>query len=165
MIQLKPNLSTLLLCFIFSTCFALESDKGELLHVTSDSLTINHKTGDAHYLGNATAIQGSSRLTGAEIITHTGKNGRIDKIIALGDKNKQASYQTLPMPKQRVFSAHADTITFYANMQVAILEGNATGSQGKNHFEGPNLIYNLKEQEIRNKPGRNAQSTVVFEQD
>lgn len=156
-------LTILLLLFIPVLTLALPEDSTKTMHIISDSSTFNYKTGSNVYEGNVKIDQGSTHLTADRVTTANGDNHKMKEAIAYGLNNKLAEYTTLPKPGDPILHAKAKTIKFYPPTSMVVLEGNVIVTQGKNSFEGPVIIYNMKDQTVTAPASKTGRATVVIE--
>ena len=162
---MTPALKNLLfLLFFFPAClFAFPSDPQQAVHITADSSTFDFKTSDNIYKGNVIITQGTTRLTADRVMTHTNKQ-KIVEATAYGI-SKPVEYSTLPKPNDAVFYAKAKKIRFYPIKSIVILEGDVIVTQGKNSFQGPILIYNIKDQTVSAPASQTGRATMIIESD
>ncbi len=156
-------LRVLLLLSIPMTAMALPDDSVQTMHIISDSSTFNYKTGTNLYEGNVKIDQGSTHLTADRVTTRNNDKHKMEEAIAYGLNDKLAEYTTLPKPDDPILHAKAKTIKFYPATSIVILEGNVIVTQGKNSFEGPIIIYNMKDQVVTAPPSKTGRATVVIE--
>ena len=143
------------------SCFALPSDDKKMIHIFASSSLFNYKTGVTTYEGDVKIDQGSTRLTADKVITEN--NGhRITSAIAYGIQ-RLANYTTLPKEGDPVFHAKAHVIKFYPDTSTVILEGNVIVTQGENSFQGPLIIYNMKDQTVTAPASKAGRATIVID--
>jgi lipopolysaccharide export system protein LptA len=151
-----------LLCAPF-VVFALPDDSKQIMHIVADATTFNYKTGSTTYEGNVKIDQGSTHLTADRVTTTNNSKHKIEEAIAYGLNNKLAEYVTLPKQGDAILRAKAKTIKFYPGNSTVLLEGNVIVMQGKNSFEGPVVIYNMKDQIVTAPASKTGRATVVIE--
>lgn len=152
-----------LFLFLFPTLlFALDSDRTQALHVTSDSSLYNYKTGITLYEGHVIIDQGTTRIKADRVSTKTDARHKIEEAIAYGFQNL-AEYSTLPKVGEAPLYAKAKTIYFYPQKTTIILDNEVTLTQGKNSFQGSRIIYNIKEKIIHAPASKNGRSTLIIE--
>lgn len=142
--------------------YALPEDAQQKIHVVADSSLVNYKSGTNTYEGNVKMNQGSTQLTADRIMTKNNEKHRIDEINVYG-LNQLAEYATLPKPGDEIFRAKAKTIKYYPLKGYVILEGNVIVTQGKNSFQGPLIIYNMKDQVFNAPASKSGRATIVIE--
>lgn len=153
----------LILLLIVSPCiFALPTDTGKPLQITADSSLFNYKTGVNVYTGNVIVIQGSSHLLADRLITKNNAQHKIGVATAYGEK-KLAEYITTPKEGDKPLDAKADVITFYPPTSTAVLTGHVIVTQGENNFQGPIIVYNIKDQVVNVPPSKGGQATIIIE--
>ncbi|MDX1902440.1 MAG: lipopolysaccharide transport periplasmic protein LptA [Gammaproteobacteria bacterium] len=154
----------LILCVFTTLLYALSSDSEKPMQITSDASSFNYKTGVSQYDGNVEVIQGTARLNADRVITHNNDAHKISEAIAYGI-NKPAEYWTRLKKEDPLLHAIANTIKFYPQKSLVILEGNAKVIQGENTFIGPVAIYNMKTQTVTAPPSKTGRATVVINPD
>lgn len=144
------------------TLMALPDDKTKPLSVIADSVIVNYTEGITTLQGQVTVTQGSTNLSGQKVIIYTDKQQHLIKLIAYGDSNEQASYETLPTPKSDPFRATADIITYLGVEKLAIFEGHAHATDGLNQFDGPKFKYWTEKQEVVTEKIKNQRSSIII---
>lgn len=155
----------LLACVLFFTMvtsMALPDDKNQPLHVIADSGIFNYTQGISNLEGNVTVTQGSTTLSGHKMMIYTDKNQQLVQLIAHGDAQKQASYETLPSSKDSPFHATADRITYINAQKCVIFEGNTRATDGMNEFTGPKFKYFTDEQKVVTEGNANQPSSIII---
>lgn len=143
---------TLLLC---TSCAA------EPIHIISDSSTYNYKTGSTFYEGSVKVVQGTTTLTADRVVTTTNKQNKIEEVIAYG-VNHLADYSTIIKKGSSLIHARAKIMRFYPIKSTLMLEGEVTVTQGENSFQGPLVIYNIKDQTITAPASKTGRSTILI---
>jgi lipopolysaccharide export system protein LptA len=159
----KLTLFTLPLLYAPLLAIALPDDEKQMMHIISDATTFNYKTGANTYEGNVKLDQGSTHLTADRVTTTNNAKHKIEEAIAYGLNNKLAEYITLPKEGDSALHAKAKTIKFYPTQSLVVLEGNVIVTQGKNSFEGPIIIYNMKDQTVTAPASKTGRATVIIE--
>ncbi len=159
----RAHKAACLLFFIPLIAFSLPDDNLKTMHIVADSTTFNYKTGANTYDGHVKIDQGSTHLTADRVSTKNNNNHKIEEAIAYGLNNNLAEYSTLPKSGDLVLHAKAKIIKFYPHTSMVILEGNVMVTQGKNSFQGPIIIYNMKDQVITAPASKTGHATVVIE--
>lgn len=145
-----------------STSIALPDDKTKPMKVMADKVIVNYADNMTTLEGNVTVTQGSTTLNGNKVIVYTDKNHQLIKLIAYGDSDEQARYETLPTPKGTPFHATANTITYMGLEKLAIFEGRAHATDGTNQFDGPKFKYWTEKQEVVTEKVANQRSTIII---
>lgn len=143
--------------------FALPDDEQKVMHICSDSSTFNYKTGTNTYEGHVKMDQGTTHLTADRVITtknHTTR--KIEVAIAYG-LTQWAEYTTLPKPGDPVLHAKAKIIKFYPAQSIVFLQDDVVVTQGKNSFQGPVIVYNIKDQIVTAPPSKTGRSTIIID--
>jgi lipopolysaccharide export system protein LptA len=148
--------------FFHTPVFALPEDSEKTLNIVATSSLFNYKTGVNIYKGNVNLTQGSAHLTADRVVTQNNKQHKITIATAYGLK-KKAEYTTIPKIGDPVFRAKAKIIKFFPLISIVRLEGNVTITQGENSFQGPVMIYNIKNQSVEAPASKLGRSTVVIE--
>jgi lipopolysaccharide export system protein LptA len=139
-------LLNLLLCG--TACHALDTDKYQPLNIMSESSQTDYINNIITYLGNAVAIQGTTKLTGDKIMTYIDDNSQLSKLIAYGSDAAPATYSTLPRKKSSLFFGSANIITYLADEKMAVFDLNAYAAFNENTFKGPNFRYYTERGEV-----------------
>lgn len=156
------------LLFVLMSClpmisFALPDDTKQTMHIVADGTTFNYKTGANVYEGHVKIDQGSTHLIADRVTTNSNSNHKMEEAIAYGLNNQLAEYITQPKPGDLLLHAKAKIIKFYPLQSLVVLEGNVTVSQGKNSFEGPIIMYNMKNQIVTAPASKAGRASVVIE--
>lgn len=144
------------------TALALPEDNNKILHIAADSTEFNYKTGTDTYEGHVTMNQGTTHLKADRVVTQKNEHHKIISAIAFG-LQQAAEYSTLPKQGDSPLHAKAKVIKYYPITSVVELEDNVTVSQGENSFQGPHIIYNMKEQTVSAPPSKNGRATIIIE--
>jgi lipopolysaccharide export system protein LptA len=148
--------------FVTTPLMALPDDKNQPLHVIADKVVVNYAQSITNLEGNVKVTQGSTILLGNKVIVTTDKNQQLVKLIAYGDSVHQASYETIPSPKDSPFHATADIITYISAKKLAIFAGNAHATDGMNQFDGPEFQYFTDEQKVVTEKVANQRSSITI---
>lgn len=159
--QIRNGLFALL--FLPIIAIALPNDDLQTMHIVADSSEFNYKTGANAYEGHVKIDQGSTHLTADRVTTKNNSKHKIEEAIAYGFNNNLAEYITLPKQDDLLLHAKAKVIKFYPAKSMVILEGNVIVTQGKDRFEGPLIIYNMKDQIVTAPASKTGRATVVIE--
>lgn len=158
----KLSLIASLIAIYTPMTFALPVDVEQTIHITADSSVFDYRSGVNTYEGNVKVDQGTTHLTADRVITKNNAKHKIDEAIAYGIKN-QAEYITIPKAGDELFHAKAKVITFYPPKSEIVLEGNVTVTQGENSFNGPLILYNIKDQIVTAPASKGGRATIVIE--
>ncbi|MES2216783.1 MAG: lipopolysaccharide transport periplasmic protein LptA [Pseudomonadota bacterium] len=162
MIQVRNILCYCLLLLATTVCLALPEDSGKNMHIVADSTLFNYKTGFNTYEGNVKVLQGETHLTADLVTTQANDHHKIQEAIAYG-KNGLAHYWTLPQKGDPLFHAHAKIIKFYPLTSLVVLQGEVVVTQGNNSFNGPEIIYNIKDQTVTSPANKNGRATIIID--
>jgi len=166
--SLHPSLHPLLKYVFFIFLFiplgllALQGDDHEIMHIVSDGSTFNYKTGTNIYEGHVKIDQGTTHLTADRVVTINNDKHKMEQAIAYG-LTDLAEYTTRPKPGDPLLHAKAKIIKFYPARSMVYLEGDVIVTQGKNSFQGPTLVYNMKEQIVTAPPSKTGRATIIIE--
>lgn len=150
------------LFLLANIAFALPDDSEQIMHIIADTSAFDYKGGQSTYEGNVKVDQGSSHLTADRVVTKNNAQHKIEEAIAYGT-NKLAEYTTLPKPGDAVFHAKANVIKFYPPKSMIILEGKVLVTQGDNSFNGPLIIYNIKDQTVIAPASKGGRATIIID--
>jgi lipopolysaccharide transport protein LptA len=142
--------------------YALATDDQQSITMKADKVEMNYETGTSVFTGNASATQGSSRITGIKIITHSADAKTITKIVSFGTPEKLATYQTTLKQGANEFNSKAEKITYSTNNKIAALEGNAYATHVDDTFSGPNVTYDAIRHVVSTSQSESGPSTIVF---
>lgn len=149
---------------VFMTMAVFAFDDKQTLKISADSSMFNFNTGENIYEGNVQVIQDTTHLNADKIITKNNKEHKIIEAKAFGG-TKLAEYSTIPKPGDPIFKATAKIITFYPPTFTVVLEGNVKVTQGENSFQGPLILYNMKDQIVTAPASKIGQATFMIEPD
>lgn len=150
------------LFFLPTLVVALPIDAQKPMHIIADSSLINYKTGNNVYEGHVKVDQGSTHVTADRLTTQTDPHHKISEVIAYGT-SRLAEYTTIPKQNDPVFHAKAKVIRFYPITSMVFLEGDAYVFQGENSFQGPIIIYNMKDQIVTAPASKSGHATILIE--
>ncbi len=155
----------ILLYFLFlipTSLLALQNDEKEVIHIHADSSTFNYKTGTNIYEGHVKIDQGSTHLTADRVVTTRNNQHKIEVAIAYG-LTQLAEYSTTPKLNDPVLHAKAKIIRFYPATSIVNLEGDVLVTQGKNSFQGPVIVYNMKDQIVTAPRSKTGRATIIIQ--
>lgn len=131
------------------------------MSIVADSWSFDNTTGISDYEGNVKIDQGTAHLTADRVITHRNNQHQIDLATAYG-LQRPAEYITHP-PNQSVgLHAIADVIQLTPLTSIVTLKGHVSVQQGDNHFQGPLLIYHMKNQTVNAPASKEGRSTIII---
>ena len=148
--------------FFCVPAFALPADSEKTMSIVALSSLFNYKTGTNTYEGDVKIDQGSTHLTADRVVTQNNDHHKIDTATAYGIQ-KLAEYITLPKDGDLPFHAKAKVIKFFPATSIVILEGDVVVTQGENSFQGPLIIYNMKDQVVTAPASKLGRATIVIE--
>ena len=151
---------TVLLLLCSMSVFALPEDDEADIQITSEQFTYNHQTGVATYTGDVLAVQGSRKLTGDEMQVYRLPNGKIEKIITLGE---QAKYQALTENDKPMLYARANTIVYdVAGKQLRLIH-DAHVEQGGDAYASPLIEYDTLQRIVKSPQSASGRTTITLQ--
>lgn len=162
MCQILKNIILLVMLLFSTLAIALPTDDQQPIHINADATQFNYKTGNNSYEGKVKVIQGSTTLNADRVVTQNNSLHKMEEAIAYG-LNNLAEYTTIPKPGDALFHAKAKVIKFYPLKSTVVLEGNVVVTQGENSFQGPVIIYNMKDQTVSAPASKGGRATIVIE--
>lgn len=142
--------------------FALPEDSGKTLHIISNSTLFNYKSGIDTYEGHVKVDQGSTHLLADRLVTQKNAQHKIVLVTAYGIKHL-AEYTTEIKIGDPILNAKAKVIRFYPQTSVVYLDDDVVVTQGENHFDGPHIVYNMKDQTINAPASNHGRATIVIQ--
>lgn len=142
--------------------YALPSDSQQKLQIVADSTLVDYKSGTNTHEGSVKIDQGSTHLIADRVTTKNDAKHKMEEAIAYG-LTRLAEYTTTPNPGDAQLKAKAKVIKFYPQKQLVVLEGDVVVNQGENSFQGPLIIYNMKDQIVTAPPSETGRATIVIE--
>lgn len=124
-----------------STLLALESDREQPIHISSDTAERNEKKGITTYLGSVQMDQGTMRITADKVVIYS-VNNEISRVIATGNR---AVYQQIPEPDKEMVIAKGLTIEYMLDTEKLHITENASLRQGDGTtLTGKQIDYDMK---------------------
>lgn len=164
MFRLLNFILTLLISLFPVFTMALPSDSQQKIQIVADSTLVDYKTGSNTHEGNVRIDQGSTHLLADKVTTKNNSKHKIEEAIAYGI-TRLAEYSTTPKAGDAQFLAKARVIKFYPQTEIVVLEGDVSVTQGENSFQGPLIIYNMKDQIVTAPASKTGRATIVIEPD
>lgn len=158
----KPLFFLVGILLLANVSFALPADSLKKINITAASSIFNYKIGTNTYEGDVKIDQGSTHLTADRVVTQNNERHKIVKAIAYGIK-RPAEYTTLPKDGDALLHAKAKVIQFFPLTSTVVLEGDVVVTQAENSFQGPLIIYNMKDQVITAPASKLGRATLVIE--
>jgi lipopolysaccharide export system protein LptA len=159
---LNPKRFLTLLFLLPLVTFALPDDSEKTLHIVANSYIFNYKTGIDEYEGDVKVDQGSTHLIADRVVTEKDKERKIISAIAYGLVNP-AEFSTTPRKGDIPFHAKAKVIKFYPPASLVELEENVIVTQGENSFQGPIIVYNMKDQIVTTPASEKGRATIIID--
>lgn len=157
---------SLLLVILFClpvSLMALSSDRDQPINLEADAADIDDLKGISIYTGNVILTQGSLVMKSNKLTLYSDKNRDLEKAIAVGAKNKLATFKQRPEGKNEDFHARANTMIYYLNQDKIHLLKNAHVWQAGDTFSGDKIIYDTKNETVvasskKDKDGKSVSS-------
>lgn len=157
------RVSYLIVLYLLSTfSFALPEDSGKTLHIIADSTIFNYKSGLDTYEGHVKVDQGTTHLIADRLITQKNPQHKIILVTAFGVQ-RLAEYTTELKKGDPTLNAKAKIIRFYPLTSMVYLDDNVVVTQGENRFDGPHIVYNMKEQIVNAPASNQGRATIVIQ--
>ncbi len=151
-----------LFALITIPCFALDTDKAEVAHVSADKADLSQKKHLGVYIGNVLFTQGSTNLIAQKAVTKGNQGNQLELAIAYGSKDSPAHYWTKTDEQKPPFHAFADTIKYFPLKHQIQLLGHAKVEQGKNSLSADKIIYDTLEQHVVTQSNGNSRTTIIL---
>ena len=156
----KANLLFLMLCS--PLCFALPSDKNQILNFRANTADINQETHLGTYQDKVELDQGSTHLRASRAMTEINEKNKLIKAIAKGSKTEQAHFWTLTDEKKPPVHAYADTIRYFPEKHLIQLIGRARVEQGNDSFSAPTINYDTLHQHVLSQSHHQGQTVIII---
>ena len=159
--------SSLLIALTFliitTSAYTKALDQKDVIHIMADSWNYNRKTGISIFLGPVKIDQGSTHITAAKVITKQTDDKHMEEMTAFGDNKTQAHYWDTKTINESALHAYAGTIHYLPTKSLITLKENAHIQQGKNHFKGNLIYYNMNDQTIMAPKTPNSRTTIIYQ--
>lgn len=134
-------LLSLILGGFSTTLLALESDREQPIHISSDTAERNEKKGITTYSGAVQMDQGTMRIKADKVVIYS-VNNEISRVVATGDR---AEYQQIPAPNKQLVIAKGKTIEYLLDTEKLYISENASLRQGDGTtLTGKKIDYDMK---------------------
>lgn len=145
--NLKPTsfIAGLLMLFGLALPFgaaALKNDAGQPIEIEADLMTLDEQAGVSVYRGHVRLVQGSIRITAAELILRM-ENGRLKHMEILGNEEAPAIFRQLTDTGEEARGS-AGRIEYTTADSRMVLLGQAELLQGNNHIRSDRIDYNTE---------------------
>lgn len=149
---------------------ALNTDQNQKLYIVSQTADMNRTTGIGIFKGDVVIDQGTTHVTGDQVVTHNDKNNKLEEVVITGINNNLASYKTLTETGKPPLVATAGTIKYYPQQHYVILLKSASIKQGANSINGEHLEYDIAKQLLNSTAtaltgGGPSRTTIVIQPD
>ena len=125
---------------------AASEPRNEPIFIESDSLKIDDTQGISVYEGKVVFRQGVDRLRADKVVVYSEQRQDVTKVVATGQPAHFDHEAELP---EESSWGEADTIEYYADKSLLILNGNARFQQGDNQFSGNRVEYELDKKLVK----------------
>lgn len=159
--RLAMALPVLLACLAGPAAQALQDDKDQPIHITTDEALRDEKTGMTVYRGNVEMVQGTIRIY-ADRITFYHEENEAQRIVAEGSP---ARMQQQPEPDAPLMHAHGNTIEYFRTEDRVQLRENAQVEQDGQLVTGDQIDYFINQQLVKaasKQSGDNSRVKVVI---
>jgi len=137
---------------------ALPEDRSKPIHISANSARIDDKTGVTHYKGDVSIRQGTL-LIEAEQVELYRRNGDIDRLIATSHRSA-AHFRQKPTAEQPWTDAWGSKLEYEISKQSLTISGNGKVQQGKDHFSGERIVYNIERSIVNAFGGKEGKGRV-----
>lgn len=134
-------------------------DPNKPIKIQSNDASLEQLKQEAVYRGNVIVTQDDNILRSDELIVKRDPHGRLNVITATG---KPATFTGKRANDLKPLHATAQTIYYYPEKQLIVLEGEATLEHEQDKFAGPSLSYNLEKQVISASSQKDVRPTVIL---
>lgn len=152
----RVKILMLSMLLVGQSCWALESDRDQPIHIKADRITVKEKEGMSFYQGNVQFTQGSLRVTGDEVTVFL-QGDVLSKVIVIG---KPATLRQLADHRQEPVNSKARRMEYDAKKEVVYLIDDAEVQQGPNSFTGNYIEYNTRNSTVSARKGETDDSRV-----
>ncbi|WP_354624737.1 lipopolysaccharide transport periplasmic protein LptA [Psychromonas sp. MME2] len=152
-IKFSIAISTLIITF---SCFSIESDYEQPIHVSSVSQHAKMKENTVVFIDNVILTQGTIKITADKLTVIRGEKANQEIMIAEG--NLATFYQTQDDGKP--FDAQANTIRYDLAESTITLQDNAQVKQLDSEVNGEKIVYSINNEELTVSTGQAATDRV-----
>lgn len=138
-------LPVIISCAFAATANALQEDKEQPIHITTDEALRDEKTGMTVYQGNVEMVQGTIKIY-ADRITFYHEENEAQRIVAEGSP---ARMQQQPEPDAPLMHAHGNTIEYFRSEDRVQLRDNAQVEQDGSLVRGDLIDYFIDQQLVK----------------
>ena len=158
-----PNTHYILaLLLVAELCFALPSDRTQIMQMHAGSADLDQQTHRGIYLDDVHLDQGTTHIRAAKAITEGNAKNQLVKAIIKGNKEAQAHYWTINEANKPPLHAYADTIYYYPERHLIDLVGNARVEQGDDSFTAPKISYDILHQHVISKSDGKGRTSIII---
>ena len=133
-------IALLALALVAAPAGARESDRQQPATIEADRAEIDQASGESRYFGDVVFVQGSLRITGAEL-SMTAPDGVVRHAEAHGTPEGEPARIRQQTDTGQVVRAHARTIDYDAEQGLVTLVGNAELLRDGEHFAAGRIRY------------------------
>ena len=138
----------------------LPTDPAFPMHIDSDSMQFDNKTGIAVHVGKVVMRQGEAELLADKVTVKRDSNGEIETLVAEGNLAQLTLPAAASKPKM-IGQAH--TITYEAKTQTVTLSGEAHLTRGNDVMQSESIDYQMQKETISAKPSPGARTRIVLQ--
>lgn len=145
------TLITLLLGSFGPAALALDSDREQPIHISSDKAERNDKQGITTYTGAVQMDQGTLNIKADKVVIHSNANNDITLVVATGNP---AEYRQQPAPDKEIVIAKGSTIEYKLDTEKLHIVENASLRQGDGTtLTGKVINYDMKTSIVKAEGG------------
>lgn len=137
---------------------ALPEDRSKPIHISADSAQIDEKTGVTHYKGDVSIRQGTLLIEADEVELYRA-DGDIERLIATSTRSA-AHFRQKPTAAQPWTDAWGSKLEYEIKKQSLTISGNGKVQQGKDHFSGERIVYNIERSIVNAFGGKQGKGRV-----
>lgn len=157
--QRNLNFIIILLMSLAYPAFATTPDDQEPIIIESKMGEYDNKKGAAKYSGNVRVLQGSRELLADTLLVYRNENGKINKLVAIGEP---AKYSGQTAPNKPKLHAKAATIEYLAEQDLLNLIDNAEVSQDGDIYQSARIEYNIKNDTVTSPPSQDGRVKIIL---
>jgi lipopolysaccharide export system protein LptA len=131
------------------------------IEVKASKVVIDEQKNLSTYTGNASVVQGVTRLNADKIQIFSNQQGVV-KVVATGSQANRAQYQQNQPNQPSFVNATAQKITYLIEEQRLYLRGDAYLLQKADFFSGDSLDYDIKRHKMSASQSRDGKKRVNF---
>lgn len=147
--QIKRHFVAVLLAVVALPAAGLDSDRDQPAELSANHAEMNNATGIGIYTGDVVLIQGTMRLTADKMTVYTTANGDLQRVVAEGQDDRNATFRQLPEGQLHYVHAEAPYMEYQpAEPGHVLLKKGAVMTQGPNEFKGETIHYDMQKDTV-----------------